>query len=133
MWARTILYDKKCSRYQNWILWWMNILIQFHDWHVFDLANDYVDMRYIFNRGKKNSIIVTRRIRNYAVGIEKKSIGKNSSRLWLQGAKERTKDGYYLNFDLFVNLRRDPSTLIIRVCISNNADWKQVACDFFFF
>lgn len=50
-----------------------------------------------------------------AADIEGKSIGKNSRRLWLQGAKKRTKDGYYLNFDPRVNLRRDLSTLIICV------------------
>lgn len=39
------------------------------------------------------------RNRDSVVDIEKKSIGKNSRRLRLQGAKKRTKDGYYLNFE----------------------------------
>lgn len=105
------------------------------DSRVFDLVNDYVDKRCIFQARKKTRIIVTRRI-VYATTqstIEKKSIGKNSSRLWLQGAKERTKDGYYLNFDLFVNPRLDLSTLIIRVCISNDISIKNKSHLIFFF
>lgn len=55
------------------------------------------------------------RNRGSVADIEKKSIGKNSRRLWLLDAKERTKDGYYLNFDPHVNLQRNLSALIICV------------------
>lgn len=86
-----------------------NTLIQSYNWRqLVDLTKDYIDAHYIFSMEKNRN-------RDSAADIEGKSIGKNSHRLWPQGAKKRTKDGYYLNFDPRVNLRHDLLTLIICV------------------